>query len=177
LILLRAVLRFQFLPDGSVNGNEDKAHERTTKPVRIECVSAMRPMNGAAIAPTTMDMTISDEPNLVWSPRPRMPSAKIVGYITDMKKRTSRTWHTGRACRRSCTRASAPLCLRQMRMTLALQQPHIGVAAEADIKVAIGRSLFGEADMPGMKPVVTARRNNLFAARRGRHRRRLGKTF
>ncbi len=43
-------------------------------------------MNGGAIAPPTMDMTMSEEPSLVWSPSPRMPSAKIVGNMTDMKK-------------------------------------------------------------------------------------------
>ena len=37
----------------------------TTKPARIEGTSAMWPMNGAAIAPPTMDITISDEPSLV----------------------------------------------------------------------------------------------------------------
>src|SRR6185437_1181728 len=51
----------------------------TTKPVRMERRSAMWPMNGAAIAPPTMDITIRDEPSLVCSPSPRMPSAKMVG--------------------------------------------------------------------------------------------------
>src|ERR1700757_850931 len=58
----------------------------TTKPMRMEYRSAIWPMNGAAIAPPTIDITMSDEPSFVYSPRPRMPSAKIVGKPTDMKK-------------------------------------------------------------------------------------------
>ena len=47
----------------------------------------MCPMNGAAIAPPTMDITISDEPSFVCSPSPRIPRAKIVGNPIDMKKK------------------------------------------------------------------------------------------
>ena len=43
-------------------------------------------MNGGAIAPPTIDMTMSDDPSFVCSPNPRMPSAKIVGKPTDIKK-------------------------------------------------------------------------------------------
>src|SRR5690349_3335488 len=61
----------------------------TIKPVRMECRSAMCPINGGATAPPTIDITISDEPSLVYSPSPRIPSAKIVGNPTDMKKKVA----------------------------------------------------------------------------------------
>ena len=46
----------------------------------------MWPIRGEAIAPPTIDITISDEPSFACSPTPRMPNAKIVGNPTDMKK-------------------------------------------------------------------------------------------
>ena len=61
-------------------------------------------------------------------------------------------------------------------MPLAFQQPDIGVTAETDIKIAVGRSLLGETHVAGVKPIIAAGGDNLLSAGRGRHRRRLGKT-
>src|SRR3981081_1139037 len=47
-------------PERAVNTKQTSG---TTKPVRMECTSAMWPTNGAAIAPPTMDMTMRDEPS------------------------------------------------------------------------------------------------------------------
>src|SRR5215469_14447927 len=44
------------------------------------------PMAGVNTAPPTIAMTSTEEASLRTSPRPLTPSAKMVGYITDMKK-------------------------------------------------------------------------------------------
>src|SRR6185437_239764 len=47
---------------------------------------ASAPIAGVNTAPPTIAMTSTDEASLRTSPRPLTPSAKIVGYMTDMKK-------------------------------------------------------------------------------------------
>src|ERR1700722_10834030 len=56
-------------------------------PTRMEYWSASQPMTKGSSAPPTIDITSKDEANLVWSPRPRMLNAKIVGNMMDMKKK------------------------------------------------------------------------------------------
>ena len=48
-------------------------------------------MIGVIIAPPTTDITNNDEPNLVWSPRPRILNANMVGNIMDIKKKLAMT--------------------------------------------------------------------------------------
>ena len=55
--------------------------------MRIEYLSATRPMKYGRIAPPTTAVTIHDAASLVFSPSPRMPSAKCVGYMMDIKKK------------------------------------------------------------------------------------------
>ena len=64
------------------------------KTTRIENVSANQPIKGGMSAPPTITITISKDPNLVCCPNPRMPSAKIVGYMIDMKKQLKKSAET-----------------------------------------------------------------------------------
>ena len=50
--------------------------------------SETKPNAKGRIAPPTIAMTIKDEPVLVWTPRPVIPSEKIVGNIIDIKNDT-----------------------------------------------------------------------------------------
>jgi hypothetical protein len=52
------------------------------------------PINGGSIAPPTIAIMIKDEPSFVYSPRFRIPSAKIVGNIIDMNRFTSNIEYT-----------------------------------------------------------------------------------
>src|SRR5580704_8354978 len=52
-------------------------------------------MMAGTIAPPMMDITRSEEPSLVYTPRFLMLSAKIVGNMTESKKPSSTTAHTG----------------------------------------------------------------------------------
>ncbi len=47
-------------------------------------------------------------------------------------------------------------------MTFCLYILHVGIVAEAKIKVAVGRGFLAEANVTGVKPIVTASRNNFF---------------
>ena len=51
------------------------------------------PSPESARPPPMIDMMISDEPIFVFSPSPSTPSAKIVGYMTDMKKLEEKMHH------------------------------------------------------------------------------------
>ena len=44
------------------------------------------PMAGGAQAPPMIDMMMMEPPNFVFGPNPLMPSAKMVGNMSDMKK-------------------------------------------------------------------------------------------
>jgi hypothetical protein len=57
-------------------------------PTDILNLSAIRPITGGNTAPPTIDITINDEAFFVLGPRSFIPRAKIVGNITDMKKKT-----------------------------------------------------------------------------------------
>ncbi len=46
-------------------------------------------MSGVSTAPPMIAITISEPPSLAVSPSPRIPWAKIVGNISDMKKLVS----------------------------------------------------------------------------------------
>lgn len=48
--------------------------------------SDISPIKGGKKAPPTMAMTIIDPPIFVWTPSPLILSAKLVGYISDIKK-------------------------------------------------------------------------------------------
>ena len=62
-------------------------------------------------------------------------------------------------------------------MPFALEQPDVCVVTDDNIKIAVSAGFFKEPDMAGVKPVVTARDDHFFPARRGRQRRRFGKTL
>ena len=53
--------------------------------IAILC-SEMIPIKGVNTAPPMMDITINEPASFVFSPRPFIPSAKMVGNISDMKK-------------------------------------------------------------------------------------------
>jgi hypothetical protein len=55
-------------------------------PVSLKA-SAVTAVRGGTIAHPIIEAMIKEEPRLVWTPRPRMPSAKIVGKQIDSKKR------------------------------------------------------------------------------------------
>lgn len=55
-------------------------------PTAILNVSAINPIKGGQKAPPATDITKNDAPFLVKVPKSRIPSAKMVGNITDMKK-------------------------------------------------------------------------------------------
>lgn len=49
--------------------------------------SAVAAVWGGTIAPPIIEAMMKEEPRLVWTPRSRMPSAKIVGKQIDSRKR------------------------------------------------------------------------------------------
>ena len=57
-------------------------------PVDIDVTSEIHPINGGNSAPPTIDITMKDDPFLVWGPKFFIPRAKIVGNIIDIKKKT-----------------------------------------------------------------------------------------
>ena len=63
--------------------------------MRIENPSASRPISSGAKAPPRIAITMNDEASLVRGPSPRMPKAKLVGYMIDMKKKLSNRASTG----------------------------------------------------------------------------------
>ncbi len=57
-----------------------------TKPIAMDHTSAILPINIGITAPPATAITISEEPFSVFSFNPLMPTAKIVGYMMDIKK-------------------------------------------------------------------------------------------
>src|SRR3974390_925809 len=57
----------------------------------------------------------------------------------------------------------APFFLWKKRMPLALEQPDVRVVTHNQIKGAVSAGLFGEAHMPGVKPIVASGCDYLFS--------------
>ena len=56
------------------------------KPIAIFTWSAIAPINGGQKAPPATAITKNDDPFFVKAPKSRIPNAKIVGNIIDIKK-------------------------------------------------------------------------------------------
>ena len=68
-----------------MNANKGIGAKNPTDMVNL---SAIRPITGGNKAPPKIDITIKEDAFFVFGPRSFIPRAKIVGNMTDMKKKT-----------------------------------------------------------------------------------------
>ena len=76
----------QSRPEKAVKGDNGKTEHRHDESARHVELSATAPISFGRIAPPMIAMTMNADAFFARAPRPKMPSAKIVGNMIDMKK-------------------------------------------------------------------------------------------